>query len=277
MRTRFTFVLAAACAAAFAGATPALGSTETLKRPSALTAAERQAVLDAGPAGVKFAAERLNTDCPGVATKGVSASGCIVDPAGCTANFIFTDGTYKYVGTARHCVDSVGQQVVMQVDTTTLAAVGTVTKFTSGDGDPGHDFALIRIDPAVASKWGVNPALPQGGPQGIYTGCGPTAVTHYGHGYGAAVAQGKLEGGVATNFNNAGFGWTGAGAPGDSGSAVVTAGGQAAGNFTHLIVDLGQYPGSTLAGTRITKILSFAGVRLVNADGSTTGAASTNC
>ena len=110
---RFTLVLAAACAAALAGTAPAQASTETLKRPSALSAAEREAVHDAGAAGVRFAAERLNTDCPGVATKGVSASGCIVDPAGCTANFIFTDGTYKYVGTARHCVDSVGQPQTM--------------------------------------------------------------------------------------------------------------------------------------------------------------------
>ena len=277
MRTRIPLVLAAACAAALAGAPPAPASTTTLERPSALTEAERQRVLDAGAEGVRFAAERLNTDCPGVATKGVAASGCIVEPAGCTANFIFTDGTSKYIGTARHCVDRTGQPVVMQVDSTTLAAVGTVSKFTSGDGDPGNDFALIKIDPAVAAKWGVNPALPQGGPKGIYTGCGPTAVTHYGHGYGVAVAQGKLEGGLATNWNNAGFGWTGAGAPGDSGSAVVTADGKAAGDFTHLIVDTRSYPGSTLAGTRITKILSFARVRLVNADGTTTGAATTRC
>ena len=92
------------------------------------------------------------------------------------------------------------------------------------------------------------------------------------------VSQGKPETGLATNWNNDGYGWTGFGAPGDSGSPVVLTGsGEAAGNFTHLIVDLGTYPGSDLAGTRITKILQFAGVSLVNADGSTTGAASTSC
>ena len=129
------------------------------------------------------------------------------------------------------------------------------------------------------AKWGVNPAIPViGGPNGIYTGCGPIGVEHYGHGYGVAVAQGKPEGGLATNFNNDGYGWTGFGAPGDSGSPVIAAGsGQAVGNFTHLIVDLGDYPGSDLAGTRITRILQFAGVSLVNANGSTTGAASTSC
>ena len=54
-------------------------------------------------------------------------------------------------------------------------------------------------------------------------------------------------------------------------------GGQAIGNFTHLIVDTGAYPGCDLAGTRITKALRQFGVSLVNADGSTTGAASTSC
>jgi len=69
----------------------------------------------------------------------------------------------------------------------------------------------------------------------------------------------------------------GFGLPGDSGSPVLTADGKAAGDFTHLIVDTGDYAGSDLAGTRITKILQFAGVSLVNADGSTTGAAATSC
>ena len=274
---RRILVLVAACAAALAAAAPASASIQTLAKPSPLTAAQRNAIIQSGARGTQVPAETLNVDCPGYAPRGVSAGACIVAPYGCTANFIFTDGTYKYIGTARHCVDKVGQPVIMQVDTTTLASVGTVTKFTSGDGQPGNDFALIRIYPAVATKWGVNPALPQGGPKGIYTGCGPIAVTHYGHGYGVAVSQGKLEGGLATNWHNDGFGWTGAGAPGDSGSAVLTSGGQAAGDFTHLIVDLGRYPGSDLAGTRITKILSFAGVRLVNADGTTTGAATTSC
>ena len=166
----------------------------------------------------------------------------------------------------------------MQVDTTTIATVGTVSHMTSGDGEPGNDWALIRIDPAVASKWGVNPAVPVvGGPQGIYTGCEVTGVKYFGHGYGVAVAQGKPEAGVATNWFDDGFGWTGFGAPGDSGSPVLLADGRAAGDFTHLIVDIGRYPGSDHAGTRITKALSRFAVRLVNANGTTTGAASTNC
>jgi hypothetical protein len=255
-------------------------STQTPERalPLWYTPAFAAEVRAAGPKGKRVPAEALNTECPGYQSPGVAAAGCIVSPAGCTANFIFTDGASYYVGTASHCTDKVGQPVVMQVDTTTLAEVGTVAKRTAQQ-EPGDDFALIKLYPEVVAKWGVDPAVPVvGGPNGIYTGCGPVPVSHYGHGYGIAVAQGKPETGLATNFNDDGYGWTGFGAPGDSGSPVVLTGtGQAAGNFTHLIVDLGQYPGSDLAGTRITKILQFAGVSLVNADGSTTGAASTSC
>jgi hypothetical protein len=232
-----------------------------------------------GATGMAVGEERLNIECPGVQGAGVSAAGCIVAPAGCTANFIFASGGTQYVGTARHCVNAIGEEVAMQVDTTTIAVVGTVSHMTSGEGVPGNDWALIRIDPAVAAKWGVTPSVPvAGGPNGVYTGCGPTAVLHYGHGYGAAVAQGKLEGGLATNWNNTGYGWTGFGVMGDSGSPVVTSAGQAAGNFTHLIVNPGEYPGSNLAGMRITRMMSQFGVSLVNANGSLTApGATTSC
>lgn len=219
--------------------------------------------------------------CPGIdpssptpATSVVSAGTCQVYPAGCTANFIYSGGGQYYIGTAGHCVDRVGQSVYMQVNSpgvgASIANVGTVSKFV--DGGVGNDYAVI----AIRSGFAVDPKLPQGGPSGIYTGCGPAVVTHYGHGYGVAVAQGKLEGGLATNWFDDAFGWTGAGAPGDSGSAVLANGFQAAGDFTHLIVDT-RFPGSDLAGTRITKILAGTGLQLVNADGSRTGAASTNC
>jgi hypothetical protein len=277
VRIRFGATLVCVCALALTiSGTAAASSVTAPVRSSWLTSTELQKLHTQGQ--LKVGDERLNVECPGVQSPGVSAAGCIVAPYGCTANFIFTDGTSQYVGTARHCTDNVGQEVAMQVDTTTIAIVGTVAKMTSGQGEPGNDWALIKIDPGVAAKWGVNPAVPVvGGPQGIYTGCGPEAVKYYGHGYGVAVAQGKPEGGLATNWYDDGYGWTGFGAPGDSGSPVLTAGGQAAGDFTHLIVDLGAYAGSDHAGTRITKALSQFGVSLVNADGTTTGPASTSC
>jgi hypothetical protein len=270
----------AALICAFAITLTAAGSAgaDVRDRPAWLTDDLLEQISDAGAQGMQVGEERLNTECPGVQTPGVSAAGCIVAPAGCTANFIFTDGASQYVGTARHCVDSRGQEVTMQVDTTTLAVVGTVSHMTSGEGEPGNDWALVRIDPAVAAKWGVSPAVPViGGPNGIFTGCDVQAVKYYGHGYGVAVAQGKPEGGVATNWHDDGFGWTGFGAPGDSGSPVLLADGRAAGNFTHLIVDIGNYPGSTNAGMRITAALRQFNVSLVNADGSTSRETATNC
>jgi hypothetical protein len=273
--------IAIVCATAILAAPASAASADTLRKPSPdwLTSALEQKLEAAGPQGVQVAEETLNTACPGYQSPGVGAAGCIVAPYGCTANFIFTDGASHYVGTAGHCSNSVGETVTMQVDTTTLADVGTVAKRTphaAGDGIPGSDFTLVRLDPAVVSKWGVNPAIPVvGGPNGVYAGCGPETVRHYGHGYGVVVAQGKPEGGLATSWFENSYGWTGFGAPGDSGSPVVTTGGQAAGNFTHLIVHTG-YPGSNLAGMRATAILRFAGVSLVNADGSTTSGPTSN-
>ena len=207
------------------------GPAQARPKPSWYTPELAAKVTAAGASGYKVGDEALNTECPGYQSPGVSAAGCIVAPYGCTANFVFTDGTSRYIGTARHCTDRIGQEVTMQVDTATLVVVGTVAKMTSGEGEPGNDWALIKIDPAVAAKWGVNPAVPVvGGPQGIFTGCDVTAVKYYGHGYGVAVAQGKPEFGVATNWYDDGFGWTGFGAPGDSGSPVLTADGKAAGD-----------------------------------------------
>lgn len=269
-----------------AAATPATGGAVELRRPAPAwyTADLHRRVLAAGAEGVQVSEEWLNTECPGFQQEGVSAAGCIVEPFGCTANFIFTDGSSDYVGTARHCVgdkgSDVGRVVVMQVDTTTIAAVGEVAKHTSGEGDVGQDFALVRIYPDVAEKWGVNPAIPlTGGPQGVYEGCTAQPVQHYGHGYGIAVAQGKPSAGLATNWHDDGYGWTGPAIFGDSGSPVVLADGRGAGNLTHLIVDTRDYLGSNVAGMRLTAILQFLGpgYSLVNADGSTSTAGATSC
>jgi hypothetical protein len=272
-------VCAALSLGAAGSASAATASTPDRTAPSWFTKAFQKRLSAAGARGIKLSNERLNTACPGVQSgPGVQANGCIV--TGCTANFVFTDGTSKYIGTARHCVSGVGARVAMQVDTTTVADIGSVTTHTSGGGEPGNDFALIKIDADVVQKWGVNPAIPVvGGPNGVYTGCGPEVIKHYGHGYGVAVSQGKPGGGLATNWNNDGFGWTGTGLPGDSGSGVVTSTGQAAGDLTHLIVDFGNYPGSNMAGTRATAILRFLGpsYSIVNADGSTARADTTSC
>jgi hypothetical protein len=210
-------------------------------------------------------------------TADVYSGQCVVFPAGCTANFIFktgseplpaaSDGRTAFVGTAGHCVEHSNQTVFMQRGPT-IIAVGLVRKHI--DGGIGNDFAAIRINEGLT----IDPHSPAGGPQGIYTGCEPQAVKYYGHGFGVFVGQGRVEGGVATNWFERAFAWTGAGLPGDSGSGVTIAGSdEAAGDFTHLVID-SRYPGSNLAGTRVTRILGYLGGNfyLVNHDRTTSRA-----
>jgi hypothetical protein len=257
---------------------------KTLAKPSPLSPALKAKILDAGPKGVKMAEEELNLWCPGYQAPGVSANGCIVAPYGCTANFVFSTGTDwrtdPYIGTASHCADRTGEPVIMQVDTTTLAEVGTVYRQTAGE-EPGEDFALIQIYPEVASKWGINPAIPTGGPKGVYAGCDPQVVKNYGHGYGVAVGPGKPEAGVATTWYSDGYGWFGAGIMGDSGSGVTIQDNRSAGNFTHIILADTRliYAPGELAGMRTTKILEFLGTgwSQVNADGTLSRATSAPC
>jgi hypothetical protein len=274
MPRRTLTLVVALFACAFGAQAAQAADTNTFAAPSPLSDALKAQILDAGPSGVQVAEEELNLWCPGYQAPGVSANGCIVEPYGCTANFIFSNGrdwrTYPYIGTASHCSDKNGDRVIMQVDTTTLAEVGTVVKQTARE-EPGEDFALIRIYPEVAAKWGVNPAIPTGGPQGIYTGCEPQVVKNYGHGYGVVVAQGKPEAGVAPTWYRNGYGWFGYGIMGDSGSGITIQDNRSAGNFTHIIVfdpDLKYTPGQ-LVGTRTTRILEFLGnsYSQVNADG----------
>jgi hypothetical protein len=286
MRFRAPLSLLVAAAACGMSSAPASAlETKTLVKPSPLTPALEQRIKAAGPEGVQVSEEYLNTECPGIQTPGVSANGCIVAPYGCTANFIFTnDGNWRtrpYIGTAAHCTDGVGDTVVMQVDTTTLAEVGRVVKRTATE-DPGADFALIEVFPEVAAKWGVNPAIPTGGPQGIYTGCqAGLPVKDYGHGYGVAVEQGKPEFGVSAHWYDDGYGWFGYGFPGDSGSGVTLATNDSAGNFTHIIIfdPKLQFAPGELVGTRTTAILRFLGTgwSQVNADGSLSSASTTSC
>ena len=286
MRLRLLAVLSLFAALVVAAPPAAAAETDILRKPapSWLTDSLKQRIHAAGPEGVQVAEEYMNTECPGFQAPGVSANGCIVAPYGCTANFIFTDGTdwrtNPYVGTASHCTDRNGEPVIMQVDTTTLAEVGTVYKQTAGE-EPGDDFALIKVYPEVAAKWGVNPAIPTGGPQGIYDGCDPQVVKNYGHGYGVAVGQGKPEAGVANTWYREGYGWYGAGIMGDSGSGMTIQDNRSAGNFTHIIVfdpSLQFTPGQ-LVGMRTTAILSFlgAGWSQVNADGTLSTAGPAAC
>src|SRR5438128_3061612 len=177
-----TFLAAGvAILALFLGAGTATAAT-TLRtaHPAWFTPLFKAQVDRAGTKGVAVptAGSSATDVCPGIdpnsptpATTVVSAGTCEVYPYGCTANFVYTNGSQFFIGTAGHCVDKVGQDVYMQVNTpgvgASIADVGTVSKFVNGG--VGNDYSVIAIRSGLA----VDPKLPEGGPNGIYTGCGP--------------------------------------------------------------------------------------------------------
>jgi hypothetical protein len=204
------------------------------------------------------------SDAPLPGEIGIRPGSWMIAPAGCTMNFVFgSPGSYS-IGTAGHCGKS-GEDVVLLTlapggANPVLVELGTVQK--SVDGGIGNDFALVSIRPELQS-W-VSPTIAVvAGPCGSYTGSGPEPVFHYGHGL-AVGTGGTPRAGLALTWESTAFGWSGAAAPGDSGSAVrVNTGMQAAGDLTHLVVDTRWLP-SYIAGTRMGRILQIAGQPLAN-------------
>jgi hypothetical protein len=198
-------------------------------------------------------------DAPLPGEVGIRPGSWMISPAGCTMNFIFgSPGSYS-IGTAGHCTGG-GDEVVLLTlapggANPVLVEVGTTV--ASVDGGIGNDFALVSIRPEL-QEWVFPTIALVGGPCGSYTGSGPEVLAHYGHGV-AIGTGGTPRLGVALTWRQTAYGWDGAAAPGDSGSAVrVTTGLQAAGNLTHLVVDTEWLP-SFIVGTRIGRIQQIAG------------------
>jgi hypothetical protein len=291
-------VLATACASIWGvtGAAAEQGApTLDQARPSWYTDELEAQILAAGTKGVEVELTEqqtielncLGTSPPYAGTSGasiaaVSAGGCMLAPHGCTMNFIFTDGTSRYIGTAGHCVAG-GRNVVMQVATrvspveessllVTFAKIGTVAK--SWNAGIGRDFAIVKIDPGWNVVSGVGGAL---GPTGAF--CGDPLgqpVMHYGHGYIFFVEQGYAKFGevipdVSLIFKPSaeGFNWVGYGLPGDSGSGVMDVAGLAVGDLTHGLAIAGiPVPGLNF-GTTMQAIFNLIGPNysLVTVDG----------
>jgi hypothetical protein len=245
----------------------------------------KQRVDASGSQGVPMDDHSVLAVCPGAVIHegGVGTGTCIVHPFGCTANFVYYSGGNSvagrvasggayHLGTAGHCVEKAGEPVYAAVGTPgvgpTIQRIGTVSRFVDDYPDDGnvHDFASIQI----ADGYEVYPQSPVGGPQGIYDGCQiGLPVKYYGHGYEAAVAQGKPGVGASSVWYDDAYGWAGPILGGDSGSAVMLADDRAAGNLTATaILYLPAFlPGESI-GSRITWILEFLGsaYRLVNQD-----------
>ena len=246
----------------------------------------KQRVDASGDRGVPLDDHSILDVCPGVVIHegGVGTGTCIVYPYGCTANFVYYNGSgaiagrvssggNHYLGTAGHCVEKTGEPVYAAVATPgvgpAIKRIGTVSKFVVDYPDESgniRDFAAIKLDDGQQ----VYPQSPVGGPQGIYDGCAAgEPLKYYGHGYEAVVAQGKPEGGLAVHWYRTGFGWAGPAFGGDSGSGVLHADGRAVGDLTaSAILYLPYYAPGESMGSRITWILEYLGgaYRLVNQD-----------
>ena len=199
-----------------------------------------------GRDGATVPAAALNTECPGVqSARRLGRRAASSRPPAARRTSSSPTAPRSTSAPRATAPTASGQEVTMQLDTTTIGVVGTVAKMTSGEGEPGNDWALIRIDPAVAAEWGVDPAMPViGGPQGVYTGCDPDAglrTTATATASPSARARSRAAS-PRTSTTTATAGRAPA-RPATPAAACSTApGGPAIGNFTHLIVDTRRLP-----------------------------------
>src|SRR3712207_2817290 len=65
----------------------------------------------------------------------------------CTLNFVYTDGSSTYLGTAAHCANGVGDRA------TDIEGVefGTVT-WVGDENETAWDFAFIKVDPEDVAR-----------------------------------------------------------------------------------------------------------------------------
>jgi len=178
-------------------------------------------------------------------------------PSGqCTANFVFTDGTEVFIGQAAHCTTTGGPtdtngcmtpslelgtpiQVQGASQPGELAYNSWIAMQDAGESEQGmcifNDFALVRLAPADAAK--VNPSVPHwGGPVALNSSGVPDLSLIYSYGnsslrFGLTPLSPKIGIVLTTLFG----GWDHQslaitpGIPGDSGSAVLDANGNALG------------------------------------------------
>jgi hypothetical protein len=233
-------------------------------QPDWYTPALHDRVVAAGERGESVPIpEGVDYDTSGLAFTGIRPGAWIIAPSGCTTNFVFGSASNYFIGTAGHCAE-VGDEVTLIAAPGVLMNIGTTVK--SVDNGIGSDFALIDVSPAMEQY--VNPSMAYfGGPTGVGSPQPNDVVEHSGHGLvigtggtpraGVVVYRGNGDGGDA-------FAWVGAASPGDSGSAVRLADGQAAGDLTHLVVG-GPYVPGDVAGTTIERMLQIAGRPLATA------------
>lgn len=217
------------------------------------------AVLLAGASGIAVGAPTASADpvwAP-AATAPIHPGVQTVSPSGqCTSNFVFTDGTDVFIGQAAHCTTTggptdtngcltqslpLGTEVEVQGASEPAVMVynSWIAMQAAGQSDQGtcifNDFALLKLNAADAD--GVNPSIPHwGGPVALNTTSVPDLSLIYSYGnsslrLGLTPLSPKIGIVWATLFegwDHQSFAVT-PGIPGDSGSAVLDANGNALG------------------------------------------------
>jgi hypothetical protein len=220
-------------------------------RAVALTAAVCSVLLPVGLVGAGADGLPFGID----AQPGVQPGGPLSSKGGfCTMNFLFeaSDGT-RYIGTAGHCilgggVEVPGREPEEPEEDKSTGPSATERVWAPGDGpevkgtqdqvrigefayavlEGRRDFALIRLDPDVEAS----PEMAHfGGPTGINEDLtdDPVVLEFYGQspGLGTLVPARTM---IAVNMPNPDEVYAnGPGAPGDSGSGVISADGRAVG------------------------------------------------
>lgn len=226
--------------------------------------------LDLGVAKVNVDAvsDGLNVTAPGSAPASQATvtpgSQMLTGPAQCTANFVFTDGAEVYLGQAAHCAGLGGDATVVNGCLSETLPLGTPVDI-QGANHPGtlaysswltmrqvgetdlntclfNDFALVRVHPEDHDK--VSPSVPFfGGPKALNTT--GTALGELVYSYGSSMIRlglTPLSPKIGVSLGTAGGGWTHPvytvtpGIPGDSGSAVLDANGDALGVLSTLTI-----------------------------------------
>lgn len=196
----------------------------------------------------------------------VQAGGPVSNTRGqvyCSFNFVFTDGSSSYIGTADHCFDDTmypGAKGLRVGDTVRTGDVNDVAgrltsateigKVVVSDGE--IDFALVKINPGVEV---VARVRGWGGPSGVAHHSDTTTgdivlATGYGLGIGELSATRSRSGILVSDDAR----WQSAdllATPGDSGGPIMTRSGKALG----VITTLGQSSGTLEHGPTVAYIL----------------------
>lgn len=189
---------------------------------------------------------------------------------GCTLNFMFrgSDGS-RFMGTAGHCIlGGGGASFANDESEEVLWPAGTGPEASDADGKRigefayavlgrPKDFSLIRLDPGVEAS----PQMAHfGGPTALYTATSPDMVTlhYYGQGSGLGLILPARTAQALDSESVDDVDAYGAAVPGDSGSGVITDGGEAVG----ALVSVGTNPYGPLRVTRLGPQLGRAEERL---------------